>query len=514
MIKLHKYFQVSRVSGLLFSIFFYSALYTVSGQERGIELYLTRISSDPDYAKKLGIKEPGLLKKVYELNDYQNLWTKKTESFRNDFLQTLELAEHYGLTREKYAISYLPDSSENEIVLTDAILSFFSDIAFGTSSINFAFNGLGYARDKCQPIDRILFDSIQKNGFNNTFVSLQPSSGLYQESLKMLQKIIAIRKPGLWNEEIVKNTDSLKDNYPLYSKLYYLGILPSLKDTLGLDEAKITEALKSFERMFNLPEDGKLSRIALQKLNIPMADIQKILVENINKCRALNCIEHKRFIHINIPSATLKLYTSDTLQLSMRVIVGKPSTPTPVFCAKLNQVTFFPYWNVPRSIAVKEFLPIIKRDIRYLDNNGIQVLDASGHVIDENQLDWNKYNSKNFPYRFRQVTGCDNSLGIVKFEIEDPFSIYMHDTNNKRLFGRDKRFLSHGCIRLEKPYELATILLENKQVVDDFLKQRYNKNLKPVTLKLKETIPVFVSYLTVDVNDKNEIVFYDNIYRR
>jgi len=112
------------------------------------------------------------------------------------------------------------------------------------------------------------------------------------------------------------------------------------------------------------------------------------------------------------------------------------------------------------------------------------------------------------------VTGCDNSLGIVKFDIEDPFSIYMHDTNHKELFGRDKRFLSHGCIRLEKPYDLATILLENQQQVGNFVSQRFNKNLQPVSLKLKETIPVFISYLTVDINENNELVFYDNIYHK
>lgn len=513
--KLFQSIHISTSICLTALLLFYSGIISVSGQDKTIQTLLMKISTDASYSKELGIKEPDLLKRIYEFNEYQNLWLKETEGFQKDFLQALAQAENYGLLKEKYTIRLSSDISENEIMLTDAVLSFFNDIAFGNMPLDFAYNGLGYTKDNCLTIDRILFNSIEKNDFKSTIISLQPSSVFYQESVRMLQQIINIRQSSSWNEETIQNTDSLKENKALFKKLYYLGILPSLEDTLSIDETKITEALKRFQRMFNLEEDGKLNRIVLQKLNIPMSGIQEILAENINKYRGLRCIEHeKKIIHINIPSATLKLYAHDSLLLSMKVIAGKPSTPTPVFCAKLNQITFFPYWNVPRSIAIKEFLPILKRDTRFLENNGIQVLDAGGHVIDEKQLDWSKYNSKNFPYRFRQVTGCDNSLGIVKFDIEDPFSIYMHDTNHKELFGRDKRFLSHGCIRLEKPYDLATILLENKQQVDNFLKQRFNKNLQPVSLKLNETIPVFISYFTVDINEKNEIVFYDNIYRK
>ena len=512
--KFDRYFQL--LANLFFIVLFIInvAAGKVCGQSLDIQVLLTNITSDENYAKKLGIKEPELLNKIYELNNYKKLWNEGTEDFQKDFSFAVAQSESYGLDKEKYSIMPSSNALENEVLQTDGVLSFLNDIAFGTEQPDFVYNGLAYKKNACQSIEGFLLYALQKNDFKNALVSIQPSSKLYQALIEILQRIITVRQTIVWNEAIIESTPSLKQNLPLINKLYYLGILPLADDTLSIDEPKMIEALKRFERMFNLEEDGKLNRTVLQKLNTPMSAIREMLIENINKCRWFACMEHKKNIHINIPSTNLKLYASDSLLLTMKVIVGKPSTPTPVFCARLNQVIFFPYWNVPRSIAINEFLPVLKRDAHFLENNGIQVLDAKGQVIDENQLDWKKYNSKNFPYRFRQVTGCDNSLGIVKFDIEDPFSIYMHDTNHKELFGRDKRFLSHGCIRLEKPYELAAALLENQAQVNNFVKQRFNKNLQPVSLKLQETIPVFVSYFTVDISDRNEIVFYENIYHK
>jgi murein L,D-transpeptidase YcbB/YkuD len=164
---------------------------------------------------------------------------------------------------------------------------------------------------------------------------------------------------------------------------------------------------------------------------------------------------------------------------------------------------------VPHSIAVKEILPKVLKDESYLEQNNFDVVDASGNVIDDSEFAWKKYNKNNFPYFFRQATGSRNSLGVVKFNFQSPFSIYLHSTNLQGAFARDIRFLSHGCIRLEKSFELAKYLLPDK--IDTEELKRGKKDTESKTLKLPRKIPVFIIYMPVTVQG-NKVIFLPDIY--
>src|SRR5678809_1562692 len=148
--------------------------------------------------------------------------------------------------------------------------------------------------------------------------------------------------------------------------------------------------------------------------------------------------------------------------LRMKAVVGKPSTKTPRFAAHCNQVILYPYWNVPASIARNELLPKFKRHPQEIDELGMQVIDRKGNIIDHHKLNWKKFGKNYFPFRIRQSTGCDNSLGIMKFNLTSPLGVYLHDTNNKVAFRSDLRYYSHGCIRIEEPTELANYLIPGK----------------------------------------------------
>ncbi|MGH2566409.1 MAG: L,D-transpeptidase family protein, partial [Ginsengibacter sp.] len=219
----------------------------------------------------------------------------------------------------------------------------------------------------------------------------------------------------------------------------------------------------------------------------------------------------EKWIVVNIASATLRYYESDSIKLRMKVVVGKPSTRTPRFAAHCNQVVFYPYWNVPASIALNELLPEFKRNPGDVDALNMQVLDLKGNIIDYHKLNWKNYSKAYFPFRIRQSTGCDNSLGVVKFNLTSPFSVYLHDTNNKTAFLSGLRYYSHGCIRIEEPIELANYLLPGK--VDSKFLEACLKDQKPVMLDLPEPVPVFVIYQTVEVNLKNQMKYYKDIYR-
>lgn len=230
---------------------------------------------------------------------------------------------------------------------------------------------------------------------------------------------------------------------------------------------------------------------------------------------ALNCyrwIGHfgfNKYIIVNVPSATLQYIEGDSVLEKMKIVAGAPATPTPRFAAHCDAIVLYPYWHVPNSIAVKEILPAVKKAPGLLAFLNMQVIDKKGKIIDPATINWSAYNRKNLPYRFRQSTGCDNALGVIKFNLSSPFNVYLHDTNMKSAFAAEKRYLSHGCIRIEKPVALANFLLKDK--IDDQYLAACMKNQKPVEVVLAQPIPVFVIYLLATVED-DRVMFYDDIY--
>lgn len=230
----------------------------------------------------------------------------------------------------------------------------------------------------------------------------------------------------------------------------------------------------------------------------------------LNMYRWVRHFRFSRFIVVNIPSATLCYYEADNTRLEMKVVVGKPSTRTPRFSAYCKEIILYPYWHVPGSIAVKELLPKIKRNPGVIDREQMQLITKGGKVVNHHGIDWSKYSAANFPYILRQHTGCDNALGVIKFNLTDPFDVYMHDTNFKEAFLKKSRFLSHGCIRLEKPVELGDLLLDGK--LDAGFLEACVKGQKPVTNQLKEPVPVFVVYMPAIVREDNVVVFHKDIY--
>lgn len=253
------------------------------------------------------------------------------------------------------------------------------------------------------------------------------------------------------------------------------------------------------------------SELRAQILN---GDSRKVmqLKHSLNLYRWILHYEFRQCIIVNIAANMLWYYEQGQLKLSMKVVVGKPATKTPRFAAHCNQVIFYPYWHVPRSIAVKEILPACKRNPGALNRQNLQALNSRGQIVDPYKINWKSLSASNFPYTLRQPTGCDNALGVIKFNLTSPYSVYLHDTNWKGAFSNSKRFFSHGCIRIEKPVELANYLLPG-QVDKDFL-ERCIKGQQSVPKDLKLPVPVFVIYMTADADTTgNNVIYYPDTYK-
>lgn len=236
---------------------------------------------------------------------------------------------------------------------------------------------------------------------------------------------------------------------------------------------------------------------------------QMQLITTLNYYRWIWHFPLDSFIIINIPSATLKYYKADSLALEMKVVVGEAGKKTPRFAAYCTEVTLYPYWNMPRSILVNEWLSAFRKNPKLISFLNMEVIDAKGRVVSPYSINWNRITKANFPYRIREKTGCFNPLGVIKFTLASPFDVYMHDTNFKGAFLAANRYYSHGCIRLEKPVELADAVLVDK-VDTGFLKACY-RDQPPQVIPLAVPVPVFVVYMCADA-DGGVGHFYKDIY--
>jgi murein L,D-transpeptidase YcbB/YkuD len=234
------------------------------------------------------------------------------------------------------------------------------------------------------------------------------------------------------------------------------------------------------------------------------------LSSSANYYRWMHHFHLDSFIVINIASATLRYYKNDTTALSMRTIVGTSYNRTPRFAAHCKEVTLYPYWNMPRSILVKEWLASFRRNPGLISFLNMELIDGRGRVISPSSINWKKVSRSNFPYRIRQKPGCFNPMGVVKFTLTSPYDVYLHDTNFKGAFLSRNRYYSHGCIRIEEPISLADAVLTNK-VDADFLNACY-KDQQPQVIPLSSPIPVFVVYMCAEGAEDGSVNYYKDVY--
>lgn len=221
-----------------------------------------------------------------------------------------------------------------------------------------------------------------------------------------------------------------------------------------------------------------------------------------------------RYIFINIPAFRLALVNHDSLEFESRVIVGTPYYQTPVLDGRISNFIVYPSWNVPRSIATLELLPKIKRDSSYLASNNYRILNMKGNEIHPDSVDWSRQGVNHFPYMIQQVPGDFNALGLLKFNFVNPYNIYLHDTNAKRLFDVNYRALSHGCVRVEHALGLARHLVHDENPYcsprdfDRFMRAELSRqvSLKPIDLRIR--------YITCEAQSNGSVLFHNDIYGR
>ncbi len=268
-------------------------------------------------------------------------------------------------------------------------------------------------------------------------------------------------------------------------------------DTLSpVFNTQLTTGVKAYQQRHGLPVNGIVSKATVDEMNVPLKSrIQQIAV-NMERSRWLPVSVKGDFLTVNIPEFRLHVYNGDNLLWNTNVVVGSTVNQTTVFYGEMKYVVFSPYWNVPESIIKKEIVPGIKKDPGYIKRHNMEI---TGY--------------RNGLPIVRQKPGKNNSLGLIKFLFPNSYSIYLHDTPSKSLFGESSRAFSHGCIRVKDPAKLADFLLKDeKEWNPESIATAMNRGKEQyVTLNTK--VPVFLAYLTAFVDQDGQLNFRKDIYK-
>jgi len=487
---------------------------------------LQDILSSTDKMYGYGITAAKKVQQFYSFNGFKPVWltyegrevyNELSELIRNARYLALDPCDYSsGLSGEEDKCIVLTETIDSvilELKITDAAIRFFSDIANGNNDPSFSYDGLSYT----PPDDFIplrLFGSLHAKGLRKLADALNNSMPQVRSILAEIYiYLAAMKKPG-FSEEIITSAKVAVSNPALCKKLYYLGCTDSLV-TGGVDSV-IVKALKKAQEKFDLLNDGVLRKTSIAELNIPLSERLSRLYRSVNYYRWLAMLtQWQPVIVVNIPAAYLKVYEKGEIKLEMRLIVGKPSTPTPTLTSRVTEVILYPYWIVPSSIIKNELLPTLRRNPGYINANNYQVLNKNGKVLDPGKINWKQVSASAFPYIIRQSTGCDNALGMIKLNFFNPYTVYLHDTPNKLLFMTKRRYYSHGCMRMEKPLELGHFILGDNRIAIDTLEEKgCLKNQSPIIVPAANKLPVIVWYNPADINAEGRIIFYEDIYKK
>jgi murein L,D-transpeptidase YcbB/YkuD len=253
----------------------------------------------------------------------------------------------------------------------------------------------------------------------------------------------------------------------------------------------------------------------LRHLNIPLGVRVLQLEDALERWRWLPSGYPHLPVVVNIPEFLLRTFVSDhKIGLRMEVVVGKELAQTPVFAKEMQYIVFRPYWNVPRDITSAEIVPAIRKNKRYLTHENLEVTDQDGRVVTTGAVSASILAQlQSGKLLVRQRPGAGNSLGLVKFIFPNDQNVYLHSTPEKELFSQARRDFSHGCIRVQKPVELAAWLLQDQpKWTQDAISAAMNSGPNNQQVKLTHPVPVVIVYVTAVVEENGEVYFFDDIY--
>jgi L,D-transpeptidase YcbB len=459
--------------------------------------------------------------------------------------------------------------AEAEWKISNAFVSLNYDHCFGRTDPKEIF-GDNYLLPRRTNSKFALFDVLNSKNYNLVYSRSEPPQAEYDSLKNMLGHYADLHKKGTqWS--IIDTTgitridpgDTIAIMPAIANKLFELGFIDSTTAANVSPiyyEKSFAKYIRKFQTTYGLFDDGIIGRNTLDLINLTIKEISEEIACNMERLRWFEADTSNRpFILVNQPEFMLYMHYQDSIK-SMRVCIGKQNShnydylykkyqetkkfsdkpknfETPQIYSRISHIVLNPTWTVPASIVAREMYPQIRRDKNYLRRNNYTVIYKDKPVPNQDTINWARYSATNIPYKFVQGAGDDNALGAVKFMFPNPFFIYLHDTPQKSKFKITERSVSHGCVRVEEPLNLALFLSQNieKYDYDDFriimgyppIDEERLKEYDPLdsmalikkitattSIFLNERVPVYFDYRTIWWDDEGKLQMRSDVYRR
>lgn len=474
-----------------------------------------------------------LLNSYYGQNNFRGIWSKE-ESWKpvaDSMFEFIKNCKYYGLYPEDYHFRELEslrsriesDSlvrmdaitwTKADLMLSDAFMKTLKDLKEGRivpDSLSIV--------TKSNYVDSFFIkkmdSSISTNEVTNTFHSAEPDNVNYLSLRDALKSFVESMDTVKYLHVDYPYTDTVAFYKNLQKRLEQSGF--GNEDNLFPDSISLIKVVKKFQSANKLKADGKPGEQTIDLLNSDDNEKFRRISITLDRYKRFHEMPES-YVWVNIPGFYLQLWNHDTVVFQSKVIVGKPTTQTPTLYSEISNMVIFPNWTIPESIIKKEILPALKKDPGYLVKKGFSLVDEKGNEVNPYTVDWSRY-KRGIPWKIVQGSGDDNALGIFKFNFYNPYSVYLHDTNQRYLFGNSNRALSHGCVRVQKWESLAFFIASTDSLATkrghpayniDSLKTWIAKKSRK-TVMIKERLPLFIEYFTC-VAKNDGITFYNDIY--
>jgi L,D-transpeptidase YcbB len=486
------------------------------------------------------------IKTFYEQRDYKPVWINVNGPLprAHTLVKAVEMLEKEGLRPEKYHTKHIRKILKGirkgkfqsggflhpvrlaalEMFLSDAFLMCATHLAWGQVDPALVDGRLLVEQTEYNFVE-LLNQTLETDDYSGLFRSVVSKGGEYElikEALaqyRLLQK----KEKRFTISPKVHLVKGVRDRRIVPALRYKLGLLGDLMQTSAVDDTLFNDevelALMHFQIRHGLKVTGELNKETILHLNKPMEEYIVHLEANLERLRWRTYHWEDHYLIVNIPDFSLKMIKRNKTVLHMRVVVGKQYTKTPIFSEKLKFIVINPVWKIPTAIIMREKIGKIRYEKDFFKRRNIKVTEGWGknaREVDPKTVDWKKVRIKDFynKYRFRQLSGPHNPLGRVKFMFPNEYNVYLHDTPQRKLFKKDMRYFSSGCIRLEKPLTLAKACLKGhrfwtpkriESAVGGKLRQK---------IQLTKPIPIHILYRTAWVDKDGVVHFRQDIYGR
>ncbi|MCC1492365.1 murein L,D-transpeptidase [Cognatishimia sp. F0-27] len=494
-------------------------------------------NADPDFsfafstfkqtiAESIGVDET--LAAFYRARDFEPVWTGPDDihrARRAALLEAIRMADDHGLPVTRYDAAGLMAQmrgarsgrarAEAEMALTQAYLRFAHDLQSGIldpGKIDSDIKRVLPRRDA-----QTLLTTLISGDPQAAMRALIPSSPEYSRLMRaklMLEHRIA---HGGWGpavpERKLEPGQAGNAVVALRNRLTAMGYLrPHLGATY---DARMTEAVRSFQADHGLEQDGVAGASTIREINVAPEERLKSVIVAMERERWINLPDGlgERHIKVNLTDFHAEIIDDNKLTFQTRSVIGHQDYDrrTPEFSDEMTHMVINPYWFVPRSIIVGEYLPKLRANPGAVGH--LQLIDSRGRVVGRGQS-FAGYSARSFPYSMRQPPGPRNALGTVKFMFPNKYNIYLHDTPAKSLFSREVRTYSHGCVRLNDPHDFAYALLAKQQDDPEGYFNRILRSGQNTRVNLDTPIPVHLIYRTAFTRAKGQVNFRRDMYGR